>query len=64
MGAAGNLFVLKFQIQRENSRGMVNRFRWQRGCVGGVSSHCNLVFASLCSGTAKLALSVVFNLKG
>ena len=24
---------------KRNSRGMLNRFRWQRGCVEGVSSH-------------------------
>ena len=26
-------------LNRENSRGMINRFGWKRGCVGGVSVH-------------------------
>ena len=26
-------------MNRENSRGMINRFGWKRGCVGGVSLH-------------------------
>ena len=26
-------------LNRENSSGMINRFGWKRGCVGGVSVH-------------------------
>ena len=26
-------------LNRENSRGMINRFGWKRGCAGGVSVH-------------------------
>ena len=38
-GRGWNLFDLKLQIQRKNSLGMLNMFRWQLGRVGSMSSH-------------------------
>ena len=50
-------FCFETQIQGENSHNMLNRFRWQRGCVESVSSYqllprCSFMFTSFCSGKA------------
>ena len=33
------IFEVVRTLNRENSRGMINRFGWRRGCVGAVSVH-------------------------
>ena len=54
VGAAGNVFVFKLQIQRENPCGMLSRFRLQRGggVVASKEPRRSFMFTSFCSGTA------------